>query len=103
MHDSPMVESGWHEGGGGGSVASIQGPREQFVRVGSTITFTCVVSRTTRAGEASAVTHRATPASRAQLKWTHAGRDVTFQVRPVITFHSTGEKGKASPVCLQVD
>ncbi|GLV31737.1 defective proboscis extension response 7 [Carabus blaptoides fortunei] len=72
MHDSPMVESGWHEGS---SVASIQGPREQYVRVGSTITFTCVISRR----EASAVTHRATPVSRAQLKWTHAGRDVTFQ------------------------
>lgn len=115
MHDSSLVDKSAAVAMGfsrssGNRAAVIQGPREQYVRVGSTITFTCVATRTVAssapaspytppataaAGPASTIatsaltlatapggTHPAARVSReprAQLKWTHAGRDVTFQ------------------------
>lgn len=81
MHDSPMDDSG---GFGQQAYATIRGPRELFVRAGSTITFTCVVSA---GGDAPALRGAAyTKPTRSHLKWTHAGRDVSFQVNLITTF-----------------
>lgn len=95
MHDSPM-----DDGRSGQAFATIRGPRELFVRAGSTITFTCVVSRTPQSPLKGS--DFVTQPSRSHLKWTHAGRDVSFQVN-LITAFFLNEINQSEPMESKVE
>ncbi|XP_044735236.1 uncharacterized protein LOC123297577 isoform X2 [Chrysoperla carnea] len=99
LHDSPYKTRSW---GSDSKIARISGPREQYVRVGSTVTFTCEVSpmdkRNTNTGSDNdsyspsstlpsssnftslMATSTIYPRIRhAPIVWTHQGRLVSFQ------------------------
>lgn len=81
-----MADGGSNSNSGvGQAFATIRGPRELFVRAGSTITFTCVVSRGSTDPSHKGIGF-VTQSSRSNLKWTHAGRDVSFQVNLITIF-----------------